>query len=237
MVIVKYIDSMNIIVEFQDEFKLHKKTTYHNFKTHNVANPYDRTVCGVGYIGEGNYTSGTKHNKDFRYETWSRMMTRCYNPYTINKPSGMAYIDCTVCEEWHNFQNFAKWYDENYYEIPGEKMCLDKDILVKGNKIYSPDTCVFLPERINILIKKQSKSKNGTPTGVLKNKRGQYETRCTVSKDDGSTERVFLGVYNTEKEALSIYNKTKKEEVERVGRYYKQYIPENAYICLLKHFI
>ena len=62
------------------------------------------------------------------------------------------YLDVTVCEEWHNFQNFAKWFYENYYEISGEKMRLDKDILIKGNKMSEtfqnhwaiPDVAYFM---------------------------------------------------------------------------------------------
>ena len=65
-------------------------------------------------------------------------------------------MDCSVYEGWHNFQNFAKWYEDNYYEIEEEQMHLDKDILVKGNKVYSPDTCVFVPETINGLFVKSN---------------------------------------------------------------------------------
>lgn len=77
------------------------------------------------------------------------MLERCYSArYQERKPT---YKGCSVCDEWLNYQNFAKWYDDNYYEIKGEIMCLDKDILVKGNKIYSPENCVFVPNYINVL--------------------------------------------------------------------------------------
>ena len=56
-----------------------------------------------------------------------------------------TYENVYVCEEWHNFQNFAKWYYNNYYSINEERMEIDKDILYKNNKVYSPDTCIIVP--------------------------------------------------------------------------------------------
>lgn len=69
------------------------------------------------------------------------MIKRCYNQKCLLKDN--TYRGCSVCDEWLNFQNFGEWYDENYYEVPNEVMDLDKDILHKGNKIYSPDNCVL----------------------------------------------------------------------------------------------
>lgn len=70
---------------------------------------------------------------------WYGMFTRCYNPnYHAVEPT---YKDACVCEEWWTASNFKKWFDENYVE--GYQ--LDKDILVKGNKVYGPNTCCFVP--------------------------------------------------------------------------------------------
>ena len=130
------------------------------FKNGLIKNPYDKNVFGMGYIGEGKY-----NKKDYEkiYNTWSDMLRRCYEPYFINK--NLAYIDCYVHDEWHNFQNFAKWYEENYYEIKEQRMCLDKDILNKGNKIYSSETCLIVPQVINQLFVKP-RIKNDLPIGV-----------------------------------------------------------------------
>ena len=97
------------------------------------------------------------------------MLTRCYSDkYKKKKPT---YEDCKVYEELLNFQNFAKWDSENYYEIEGETMCLDKDILVKHNKIYSPETCVYVPNTINVLFTKSDKIRGNTPIGVNEQKK------------------------------------------------------------------
>lgn len=145
MTIVGYEDRYNITVEFECGYRV--KTTYSNFKKGHVKNVYNRSVYGVGYVGEGDFkTYKNIYRNDF-YGIWSDMIRRCYSEkYRIKKPT---YKGCTVCEEWHNFQNFARWYEENYYEFKDENMQLDKDILVEGNKIYSPETCLILPNSIN----------------------------------------------------------------------------------------
>jgi len=92
-------------------------------------------VFGVGFMGLGKYTK--KENKK-AYQLWHGMLMRCYyEGYLVNKPT---YRECSVCEEWHNFQNFTDWFNENYVE--GKH--LDKDIKIKGNKTYSPEACSFV---------------------------------------------------------------------------------------------
>lgn len=77
-----------------------------------------------------------------------------------------TYKDCSVCDEWLCYANFEKWYDDNYYEVNNEEMNLDKDILVKENKIYSPNTCIFVPQRINALFIKGKGRRGQFPMGV-----------------------------------------------------------------------
>ena len=92
-----------------------------------------------------------KPSKEQKYNLKSNMKTRCYNEnYHKVKPD---YEECTVCDEWlDNKKLFYEWVDHNFYEIEGESTVeLDKDILVPGNKVYSPDTCIFVPKRINDL--------------------------------------------------------------------------------------
>jgi hypothetical protein len=74
---------------------------------------------------------------------WHRMVRRCYDDKFHE--SNTTYFDCEVCEEWLIFSNFASWFKEHYVE----GWQLDKDILVDGNRIYSPRTCCFVPQEIN----------------------------------------------------------------------------------------
>ena len=110
----------------------------------------DRThprVFGVGYIGAGEHTTYIDRTKTPQYKTWQNMLQRCYDEKTQKR--NPSYKGCTVCKHWHNFQNFAKWYIENYPE-DGRPYQLDKDIKVNGNKVYSPDTCVFVTKIENV---------------------------------------------------------------------------------------
>ena len=79
---------------------------------------------------------------------WHNMYNRCYREDYLEK--NPQYKGCSICDEWLNDREaFYNWVAENYYIIDGEQIDLDKDILVKGNKVYSPDTCIFAPHVIN----------------------------------------------------------------------------------------
>ena len=108
-----------------------------------VRDPLRPVVCGVGYEGIGIYTK-TRHGEHKKaYSVWSGMLKRCYS--TNQHKLSPTYVDCTVCTEWHNFQNFAAWYYQNV--IPGYH--LDKDIIKDGNQVYCPEYCHFVPQAEN----------------------------------------------------------------------------------------
>ena len=230
MIIIKYIKSKEIYVEFQDEHKFIKKTSYDNFKIGNVKNPYDKKFFNIGYLGEGEYK--TRINKIYtkEYGIWKAMLERCYSEE--NRYKNPTYKDCYVCEEWHNFQNFAKWYNENYYEVGEETMCIDKDILNKGNKIYSPETCIFVPNRINVLFVKSDKVRGNLPIGVgLSNRmKNPYRAYCHDGKNF-----IALGNYNTPLKAFNVYKIYKENLIKQVADEYKPYIPKKLYDAMYRY--
>ena len=117
------------------------------------------------------------------------MLERCYSAkYQSKKPT---YKDIVVAEEWLNYQTFAKWYENNFYEIEGEKMELDKDLLSKDGKIYSPSTCVFLPHSINNALINAK--------GYTFNKQANKYHVQTWYKN----KRIYLGSFDTEEEMQS----------------------------------
>ena len=85
MKIIEYKDATNMVVEFQDEYKTKVHTRYGDFKKGRVKNPYDKTVHGVGYLGEGKYKSSENGKLTKVYIIWVSMIQRCYDPYYINK--------------------------------------------------------------------------------------------------------------------------------------------------------
>lgn len=182
-------------------------------------NLYDRTVFGIGFMGEGPYKSCVNYKKTPQYICWKNMLQRCYSSeYHERQPS---YIGCEVCEEWHNFQNFAQWYDNNYYEVPGKRMQLDKDILYFGNRIYSPCTCIFVPHNINSFFTHIS--------GVhLKSKDNKWE----ATTSDGEGNYIYLGYRATREEAMELYKHKKEELAKELADRYIEYIPNALYEAL-----
>lgn len=110
MIIEKYYRSDDIIVKFINNDYI-TKTTWNNFIKGLVRNPYDITVYGVGYLGEGTHKAKENGKMTKKYDTWTNMLRRCYSGEFPN------YKDVTVCDEWHNFQVFSEWYDANFMKF------------------------------------------------------------------------------------------------------------------------
>lgn len=231
MKIIEYKNANNIWVEFQDKHKAKVCTTYNNFKKGEIKNPYHPNVYGVGYYGQGKYKSSINGKPTKVYNHWRDMLRRCYDPYYLNKEP--TYIDCYVCEEWHNFQNFSEWFYKHYYEIPNERIELDKDILFKGNKIYSPETCILVPQRINTLFIKQQGKRGDLPIGVNYHKRDKIlMVKCyTLEK------REYLGSFPLNKpfQAFTCYKNFKENYIKQVADEYKDLIPKKLYEALYKY--
>ena len=119
----------------------------------------------------------------------------------------------------------CKWLENNYYEVPGEKMHLDKDILCKGNKMYSRETCIFVPQRINLLFVKHDNARGRDPIGVTPTSSDNYQVRC----NDGYGKSVYLGSYLTKEEAFRVYKQYKERIIKEVIDSYEGKIPEPYY--------
>ena len=187
-------------------------------------------IYDIGYYGEGKYKARKNNNEmTIQYRYWFNMIQRCYSEKELNR--NKTYENVTVCEEWHNFQNFAKWFDDNYYEVDGERMNLDKDILIKGNKIYSPETCVFVPQRINVIFTKRQNGRGSLPIGVrYMNKK--FQARCNVKYKNEKSKSVNLGTYDNVYEAFNEYKKFKEKYIKEVADEYKSKIPKKLYDAL-----
>lgn len=187
-----------------------------------VKNPYHPTVFGKGYIGLGKYNSRGLNGKLTKsYNTWKGVLERCYCKKFSKRVS--TYKDVTVCEEWLNFQNFAEWFEENYNPETMKDWHLDKDILVKGNKIYSPETCCFIPQTINSIFKSSTSYRGEYPIGV---------TECCGNFRTGLNKEnmyVHLGTFKTIKEAFQAYKKAKEEYIKEIADKWKDKIDLRVY--------
>lgn len=213
MVVLEYVNARNVLLKHLDDYGYEVVVRASNLRTGKIKNPYRPSVYGVGYIGTGEYKVWVDGKNTIEYATWHSMLERCYCPkYHEKYPT---YIGCSVDERWHNFQVFAKWLNEQRRDDGWQ---LDKDLVEEGNKIYSPETCRFIPQELNKLLNDQGRSRGELPRGVTKNGDG-YETRVNV---DGT--RLYLGFYPTETQAFAVYKKAKEENVKRMANIFKDEI-------------
>lgn len=159
------------------------------------------------------------------YKIYGAMFRRCNSP--IGSKHNPAYHDCFVCDEWHYFSNFLSWFKDNY--IKG--YALDKDILVKGNKMYSPETCCFVPIEVNSLLTNR-RNHRGNALGTFKTKNGTFQAHCNIRG-----KIVHLGTFKTEKEAFTAYKQCKESYIKEVAqKYYNDgKITKRVYDALMKY--
>lgn len=161
------------------------------------------------------------------FSKWYNMIRRCYdNKYHKGKPS---YEKATVCDEWKYFSQFKEWFDSNY--ISGYH--LDKDILCKGNKEYSPDKCCFVPSEINSMLTKSDRERGNLPIGVrLGKSKKKFEARLSVYKG-----YIHLGTFDTVDDAFLAYKQAKEKRIKEVATQYfsNNLITKRAYEALLNY--
>jgi hypothetical protein len=220
--VIEYNNYHNCKVLFSDGHT--KNTNLQQIKSGQVRNDYRPSNQGVGFIGDGIYSS----NKNRRcYEVWSGLIKRGYSPKVKEKQP--TYKDVTVCEEWHNFQNFAKWFEENYNPEIMQDWDLDKDILLKGNKVYSPETCAFVPPVVNTLFVKRGNKRGCLPIGVRK------IDNCYVVRLNKHNESYYLGSFKTSEEAFNVYKVAKEEYIKEVAEKWKGIISDKVYQALYNY--
>lgn len=206
--VIQYINRGKIHIKHNDEHSHCMWTRKDAIEKGMVKNPYFRSVQGFGYFGVGKYVTIKDGARTVEYAAWVDMLVRCYSENYLKKyPS---YLGCTVCEEWHNFQNFAEWYTrEDEY---GRGYHLDKDILVKGNKIYSPDTCCLVPQEINKFFTSTGEKKNGLPTGVTATKNNSFKVKASLL---GVNK--YIGTFKTLEEAVHAYSHAKGVDAKELA--------------------
>lgn len=231
--IIEYKDNKNIIVEFQDKYRGKVHTEYDNFKKGAVKNPYYPSVFGAGMIG--NKYPSRKDNKNTKeYKAWQNMIKRCFDEKTKNE--NPTYKDVTCCDEWLLFENFYEWLhkQENFGRwYNGSKWCVDKDILVKGNKVYSPTTCCLVPHNVNMLFMKQNDRRSHFCIGVYKDK-NKYVARCN---NPFTNKCEHLGTYFTLEQTFIAYKEYKENLIKQVAQdeYNKGNITKLCYETMMKY--
>lgn len=174
-------------------------------------NKCKKYICGVG-VNDIDCISSEKS-----YIVWKNMIKRCYDLKVQEKQR--TYIGCSVCDDWLIYSNFKKWFDCNY--IDGWH--LDKDLIIKGNKVYSPDTCCFVPRILNNTNKRYYYNKKKLPIGVRLNKNNLFFSEI---KYNGKSE--YLGSFNSIEEAFFKYKVRKEQILSELAEKYKNKISIQA---------
>ena len=223
--IVEYVNAQDITVQFKRTGEL-VKTWYEAFVGGRVKSHFTPSVYGTGIKGLEPTVDENGERLD-SYNCWKGMLMRCYSDKYQEKHQ--TYKGCYVCADWLFYPNFKEWYDKSYYEIDNKTSQLDKDILVKGNKVYSPDTCVFVPNFINKLFIKSQNSRGELPIGVWYDKTNKkYRAKLSVFKNGKSTVK-YLGCFNTVNEAFESYEQAKEDYIKEIADEYKDKIPVKLY--------
>jgi len=190
-----------------------------------------KIICGVAI----NDIDTLNISLERSYIHWVKMIRRCYYNTHNNNRNDNCYSECCVCQEWLTFSNFKKWFDDpqNGYK---DNYCLDKDILVKGNKIYSPETCCFVPNEINTLIINRKACRGDCLIGVTKKITKSSIVRY-IAQVRINGKLIVLGRFDDEYSAFVSYKKAKEKHVKDVAKlYYNQgKITKKVYDALMNY--
>ena len=225
--IVKYNDNRNVEVQFL-------KTGYEatvelvQVKRGNVKDPYLPSVCGVGILG-AKYPSKINGVLTKEYTLWRNMLRRCYSETCKKKQP--TYEGCECSENFKSYEYFYEWC-HSQIGFSDEGCHLDKDLLTKGNKIYSESTCIFIPREINSLLTKSTATRGEYLIGVSWRKKDKAFV-ATVSRNKGQPEH--LGLFKTELEAFKAYKIAKEAFVKEQANKWKDNIDPRAYRALMNY--
>lgn len=186
--IIDYKDAHSVMVMYYDTMSV-STMEYSNLQKGSFVDRFKPSLYGVGYIGK---TGRTVCNKQ-AYAACNHILRRCYSKeFQEVQP---YYKGCSVDPRWHSFAVFEEWFMQQEqrlfregYDV-GRRWSIDKDILVRGNKVYSPETCCFVPNEINSAVTKPKRRETHKhlPEGV-----GLIKARTLGSKV-GYTARAHTG--------------------------------------------
>ena len=230
VVITKYLDKDNIHIRFINTgYSLITQSL--NIRQGTIKDRLAPAVFGVGVLGDALTSVDGVRLKE--YELWKNMIKRCYSKsYHEKFPT---YSSCSVSENFRYYPYFKEWCNKQAgytsQDDKGNAFQLDKDILVKGNKVYSEELCVFVPKEINMLMVKCGRIRGDNPIGVFYHNRDKkYVAKCKVSN-----KTVHLGRYLTSTEAFIVYKNFKESYIKEVANKWKDQIDVRVYEALMRY--
>ena len=224
-VVIEYNGCNDVKVKFVDSSYTTFSTTC-NIRSGSVKDKMSPSVYGVGVVGVNSISTNQKPHQEYVF--WNSMLQRCYDlSYKLKRPT---YIGCTSSNNFKYYPYFKDWCNKQV-GFGNKGWCLDKDILVKGNKLYSEDTCCFVPREINSLFALSGNSRGLNPIGVQFNlEEGNYSAR--VSRDG---KHCHIGTYETKEDAFFWYKEAKELHIKSVAKRWFGKIDQNVFNALMTY--
>ena len=225
--ILKYNDNVNVEIQF---LRTGFKTTVclGSIRNGKVKDRYLPSVYSIGVVG-AKYQIRVSGVLAKEYELWKGMLKRCYSD--IFKKKRPTYEGCEASENFKSYEYFYEWCNKQI-GFNNKDWQMDKDLLVKGNKVYSENTCVFIPSEINSLLINCTASRGRHLIGVHWSKTANAFV-ARVSRNKGCSEH--LGLFNTEIEAFNAYKTAKESFIKEQANRWKSQIDPRAYEALMNY--
>ena len=165
----------------------------------------------------------------WQYQLWSNMLGRCFNESF--KKTNPTYRDVTCCDEWLSFATFLEWCNKEVgYSGKLDGYQFDKDLVIKGNKTYSPEACSFVPRDVNVLLTDHRTARGEWPVGVAYHKHtGKFDARMSC----GNGKQKHLGSFLTPEEAFAVYKIAKEAQIKVVALRYRDVIKPAVFDLLI----
>lgn len=224
-VVIEYNGCNDVKVKFVDSSYTTFSTTG-NIRSGSVKDKMSPSVYGVGVVGVNSISTNQKPHQEYVF--WNSMLQRCYDlSYKLKRPT---YIGCTSSNNFKYYPYFKDWCNKQV-GFGNKGWCLDKDILVKGNKLYSEDTCCFVPREINSLFALSGNARGLNPIGVQFNlEEGNYSAR--VSRGG---KHCHIGTYETKEDAFLAYKEAKELHIKSVAKRWFGKIDQNVFNALMTY--
>jgi len=182
-----------------------------------------KLVYGIG-LNDGKYPTKVNGKTSKPYSLWISLLTRCFRP----EKKSRAYAGCSVSQNFKTYNYFHEWC-QNQIGFGQESFELDKDLLFKGNKTYSEDTCLFLPSRLNKLLLTSGAIRGSLPLGVSAHGK-RFKAQCLRE-----TTSPHIGIFNTPEEAFAAYKQAKESFIKLQAEKWKALIDPRAYAALMAY--
>lgn len=229
--VVGYEGHKKVLIRFQDDTEIYCRAG--DLLNGEVWNPMQPSSYNGSFFGQGPYMyykEGTrKKSKEYGY--WTGIFYRCFNEKALaRKPS---YRDVSVCQEWHNFQEFAEWCQWQV-GFENEDWQLDKDLIGKKSKLYGPENCCFVPREINMALVLQERSRGQLPIGVTAagNKGSKYRAQWC----DGTGQK-YSPVLSDPMQCFYIYKENKENYMKSLAKKWSGQIDERAEYSLQTYVV